>query len=97
MEGAAISLQHILNRVYHITATVARVSGENPAPSAIVGQRGNFSRERMECIVVPAVRVDGREGVEEKGLGWDRADGGGALQPMRISAVLDCTRNGGSE
>ena len=79
MEGAAISLQHILNRVYHITATVARVSGENPAPSAIVGQRGNFSRERMECIVVPTVRVDGREGVGEDGLDRNHADGGRAL------------------
>lgn len=29
MEDAAISLQHILNRIYHITATVARVSGGN--------------------------------------------------------------------
>ena len=79
MEDAAISLQHILNRIYHITATVARVSGGNPAPSAIVGQRGNFGRERMECIVVPTVRVDGREGVGEDGLDRDNADGGRAL------------------
>ena len=79
MEDAAISLQHILNRIYHITATVTRVSGGNPAPSAIVGQRGNFGRERMECIVVPTVRADGREGVGEDGLDRDNADGGRAL------------------
>ena len=40
---------------------------------------GNFGRERMECIVVPTVRVDGREGVGEDGLDRDNADGGRAL------------------
>ena len=43
MEDAAISLQHILNRIYHITATVTRVSGGNPAPSAIVGNAGTLA------------------------------------------------------